>query len=312
MATARSKLTNHFTGALLGTFAGDALGMPYEGSPPHRFDGRMRSGRMEAGAYTDDTEMAIGLAEALIESPERFDPERTAARFLENFHPARGYGGRIYGLMRRLAGGESWDRVATDSWGNGAAMRVAPVGAFYYDKMELCVKAARLQAIITHTHPLGVAGAVAQAIGVALAVSAGMNAEEIQPSDFAEKTAARAESISAEMAAQLRQAACIEPTDDTGDGALRILRKFPCDVSAIGAVPAALAAFLMTSSFEKALILAVSCGGDADTVAAMTGALAGAYYGANAIPRDWIHPLENGAKGRDYVIKLAEKLAELK
>jgi len=307
METDRGKLYNHFAGALLGTFVGDALGMPYEGSPPFRFDGRMRS-----GSYTDDTEMAVGLAEALIESPERFDPEIAAGRFLANFHPARGYGGRIYGLMDRLAAGARWDEVATDSWGNGAAMRVAPVGAFYYDDMETCFEAARLQATITHTHPLGVAGAVAQAAGVALAVAAGLSGRKIRAGDFTGKIASIAERISTETAAQLRLAASIEPTDDARRGAARILARFPCDVSAVGAVPAALAAFVMTSTFKDALILAVSCGGDTDTVAAMTGALAGAYHGAEAIPHEWIEALDNGSKGRDYVLQLAGKLAELK
>jgi len=302
------KILEHFTGALLGAFVGDALGMPFEGSRPFAFDGRMCAGRFPAGCYTDDTEMTIGLAEALVDGKGTFAPQHAAARFLDNFHPERGYGGRIYGLMSRLANGARWDTVASDSWGNGAAMRVAPVGAFFFDRPRECSKAARQQASITHTHPLGVAGAVAQAAGVALAAQAGISGKKIVPADFADTVASAVQEISSEMAGELRMVKNLKH----GCSAREILQYFPCDVSAIGAVPAAMAAFLMTSAFKDALILAVSCGRDTDTVGAMTGALAGACYGATAIPVEWTDVLENGPKGRDYVIELANKLAELK
>ena len=60
------------------------------------------------------------------------------------------------------------------------------------------------------------------------------------------------------------------------------------------------------------MVVAVNCGGDTDTIGAMAGAIAGAYYGFGQIPSEWLDPLENGPKGRDYVLSLAEKLAEIK
>jgi ADP-ribosylglycohydrolase len=70
---------------------------------------------------------------------------------------------------------------------------------------------------------------------------------------------------------------------------------------AIESVPAAIGAFVLTDSFRDGVVLAVNLGGDTDTIGAMAGAIAGAYYGYSQIPQEWLDPLENGAKGRDYV-----------
>jgi len=315
---------DRFVGAMLGAFVGDALGMPYEGAMPMTFDGRMHHGRMDAGSYTDDTEMTIGLAEALMETEGDLRGDVIAAKFLRNFHPGRGYGMRIYGIMDKLRRGAQWDTVATDSWGNGAAMRVAPVGVFFYDDLAACAEAARLQASVTHLHSLGLAGAVAQALGVAAALRAGIALARIDPDEFVSQVEPFVSKYEPRMADALGTAAAIAPTgspvlsDDherqefLEECAGAVLKRFPCDVSALGAVPGAFAAFLMTGSFRDAVTVAICCGGDADTVGALTGALAGAYYGAGELPAQWTEPLENGPKGRDYVVGLAKGLARLK
>ena len=76
------------------------------------------------------------------------------------------------------------------------------------------------------------------------------------------------------------------------------------------AVPPAIASFLLTDSFKDAVVTGINLGGDTDTIGAMTGAIAGAYYGYSQIPEEWIQGLENTAKGRDYVIGSARKAAE--
>jgi poly(ADP-ribose) glycohydrolase ARH3 len=73
-------------------------------------------------------------------------------------------------------------------------------------------------------------------------------------------------------------------------------------------VPAAIGAFVLTESFRDAVVLAVNLGGDTDTIGAMAGAIAGAYYGYSEIPQAWLDPLENGAKGRDYVVNCVTEL----
>jgi poly(ADP-ribose) glycohydrolase ARH3 len=85
------------------------------------------------------------------------------------------------------------------------------------------------------------------------------------------------------------------------------------DVSAPLSVPAALYAFLShPDSFQEALLYAVKLGGDTDTIGAMCGAVAGAYHGIEAIPQNWLGALENGTRGREYAIDLANRLCNAK
>ncbi|MBF0497443.1 MAG: ADP-ribosylglycohydrolase family protein [Deltaproteobacteria bacterium] len=183
------QLQARFVGAALGTFAGDALGMPMEGWPLKRIKEHfgwvtdLQPGRLPAGHYTDDTEMMIGLWETLVSCGD-LDPAAAAANFLGNYHPERGYGGRIQGVMDRLAQGADWQDVGTDSFGNGSAMRVAPVGCFFFRDLGLVRRKALLSSEITHKHPQARAGAVAAAVATALALEAGMSGRAKNPEAF--------------------------------------------------------------------------------------------------------------------------------
>ena len=316
METRRSeRLRDRFVGAALGTFVGDALGMAVEGWPPalirRRFGilERMEHGRFPSGWYTDDTEMMIGILECLAETG-RFDPDITARNFLNNYHPERGYGSRIHGVMGRLARGESWDRAGTDSFGNGSAMRVAPIGFFFYDDLPRLKQAALMSSRITHFHPQGLAGAVVQAATVALAVKSGMAGEKVDCKAFCTTISGLVKDVDAGFASAVLEIP-LESTGDLENDVKLIRKRFSCDFSALGAVPPAIAAFLMTDHFRAALILAVNIGGDADTIGAMTGAIAGGYYGALQFPDDWVGILENKEKGKDYVIAIAQKAANI-
>jgi ADP-ribosylglycohydrolase len=303
---------DHFQGSALGTFVGDAMGREVEGWSWEQI--KARHGILEGvgkGFYTDDTEMMIGIMEALRDDPD-FDPARAAQRFLENFHPFRGYGPRISGIMARLRRGTPWDQVGTDSWGNGGAMRIAPIGFFLYDEPEKLQEAALLCTRITHRHPQGLAGALAQALAVGMALQKGIREEAIDLIAFLKEIVEGMHGVDRGVAAELGRIAEIEQGGDLEAKIERIAVTFPRDVSAIGAVPAALAAFLINADFQDTVLTAVNCGGDTDTIGAMAGALAGAYYGYSAIPSTWIEPLENGEKGRDYVAALAEELTRIK
>jgi ADP-ribosylglycohydrolase len=309
------RLRDRFVGAAMGTFVGDALGMAVEGWPPaliRRQFGRlerMEPGRFPPGCYTDDTEMMIGILECLAQVG-RFDPDITAQNFVKNYNPQRGYGSRIHGVMGRLAQSEPWDRAGTDSFGNGSAMRVAPIGFFFHDDLDRLKEAAILSSRITHFHPQGLAGAVAQAAAVGLAVKSGAADERVERKAFRGAISALVEDLDATFARAILDI----PLKSTGDldGDVEMLRRrFSCDITAIGAVPPAIAAFLLTDHFRAALILAVNTGGDADTIGAMAGAIAGGYYGALQFPHDWVEMLENEEKGRDYVIALAHRAADI-
>ncbi len=304
-------LGERFKGSAIGTFVGDAMGRVVEGWPASAI--RRSFGILEEmveGIYTDDTEMMMGIMESLCEAGS-FDPSVTARKFLHNFNPTRGYGGRIYGVMDRLRRGVPWNQAGTDSWGNGSAMRVAPIGFFFHDDPAKLREAAVQSSMITHKHSKGIAGAVAQATAVGIATREGLRGEPIEVEGFTDLIIEGVVEIDQEMADQLERIKGIEGGD------LRTITdaigsQFYCDVSAIGAVPPAIASFLLTEGFKESVVVAVNCGGDTDTLGAMSGAIAGAYYGYSHIPKQWLTPLENEGKGRDYILSLAEKLAECK
>ena len=305
-------LIDRFQGSALGTFIGDAMGREVEGWPWELI--RARYGILKEigeGIYTDDTEMMIGIIESLKQDPA-FDPALTAQRFLDNFHPFRGYGGRIYGIMDKLRQGIPWDRVGTDSWGNGGAMRIAPIGFFFYDDPKQLHEAVIMCTRITHRHPQGLAGALAQAVGVGIATRKGVNGEAIDQVSFLAEIVQGADGVDSAVAAEVKRIEQLDAVGDLEEKIERIARTFARDVSAIGAVPAAIASFVINDNFSDTVLTAVNCGGDTDTIGAMAGALAGAFYGYSSIPSAWLEPLENGEKGRDYVISLAAGLARIK
>ncbi len=300
----KAELLDRFLGSTLGTFVGDAMGEPVEGWPQKaiwdRF-GLLDAMVREEARYTDDTQMMIGILETL-EEKRGFDPALCARKFQENFDAARGYGRRIFGVMERISQGTPWDQVGTDSFGNGGAMRMAPIGCYYFSDVVAIKEQAILSARITHNHPEGLAGAVAQAMAVGLAFQHGLCREEIEPGKFLDRIAAQIDDIDRGFARALEHIRSISP-GSTLHVIEAIAGRYRLSLRAIESVPAAIAAFLLTHSFGDAVVLAVNLGGDTDTIGAMTGAIAGAYYGCSHIPEEWLTRLENGTKGRDYVIR---------
>ncbi|MBW1713284.1 MAG: ADP-ribosylglycohydrolase family protein [Deltaproteobacteria bacterium] len=303
---------DRFVGACLGLMAGDALGQPVEGWPWPQIEAhygwleKMVAGRFPVGGYTDDTQMAIGLLESLVEA-RGFDPGLCAARWLANYEPQRGYGGRIHLLMTRLAQGDNWDEVGTDSFGNGSAMRIGPLGVWFAANEEELKEAALTSARITHRHPQALAGALVQALAVARACRLGLAGQALELDRFIPPLARQAAPIDPATGQRLEDLFGLRPAPlpELRD---RLSRLFACDVRAIEAVPPALAAVLLTKSFSQAVCLAVNLGGDTDTLGALAGALAGAYYGASAIPGDWWQALENRpGSGRDYLVGLCRR-----
>lgn len=308
-------LKDRFAGSAIGSFVGDAMGMPVEGWPAFLIEARfgildrLLPGRLPAGSYTDDTQMMISIMEVIRETGD-VDPQLLAERFAANFDPLRGYGTRIPGVMERIKEGLPWQEVGTDSFGNGGAMRVAPVGFFYFDNMQKLKEAAILSCRVTHHHPLGVAGAVAQAVAVSMAVSLGLRRAEIIPDIFISTVASMVSNISGEFSDRL-QTIPLESSGDFSADRERITFSFGCDVTALESVPAAIACFLLTNSLRDAIVMGVNLGGDTDTIGAMAGAIAGAYYGLKAVPVEWLEGLENVGRGRDYVVKLSHEMADV-
>jgi poly(ADP-ribose) glycohydrolase ARH3 len=287
-------------GSVLAVFCGDALGMPFElspiGSAPDPLD--FYAGRWGGGSYTDDTELTMALMEALIAAGDVLPTEEAiAATFLAVARPAYGYGKGMRRLLELWREGAPVNAAATmvypeGSLGNGGAMRIAPV-ALSYDGAQLWAAVARVTRL-THAHPLGLEGAQVQAH----AVNAALHDRDIL-------RAARGAAQSPTFAGSLALVAEALREDWTLE---RVAAEIGNGTSAPGSVPSAIWAALAGDSVESAITLAVRLGGDADTLGAMAGAIAGAKHGANAIPTRWLDGLENGSRGRDYLIALAHKL----
>jgi ADP-ribosylglycohydrolase len=288
---------------MLGTFVGDALGMPYEGAFPSEVPRHpeMAEARRGRGTYTDDTEMMIVLAESLVSDGEVM-PERLARRFLDGCDPSRGYGAGTLAVMQLWREGESVDRAAglvfdgTGSLGNGAAMRIAPVAVRYAHADDALRAQAELSARVTHAHPVGVDAAIVQAVAIAAA------ARNENPLSAAERAASTQEvRRGLENALQLASGPSPAPSE-----AARVLGN---SSAAHLSVPLAVYAGACGSDFDSCVSYAVRAGGDTDTIGAMAGAIAGARFGAGAIPGRWLDALERGPRGVEHVEGLAERLA---
>lgn len=291
-------------GALLGTFVGDALGMPFEGASadvvPVRLE--MLDARLGRGTYTDDTQMALALAESIVRCGV-VDEEDLARTFLEHHDPVRGYGQGTTEVLRLWNLGVGVEDAAAQamggrgSLGNGAAMRVAPVGIRFYDDPVLLDQQARRSAWVTHRHELAIDGAAVQAAAVAAA------ADRRDPLAGALSAACTREFRATLGVAAARRRDPPEPAE--------LAELLGAGWTAHESVPTAVFAAAVHDDFEQAVTYAIRCGGDADTLGAMTGAIAGARSGIEAIPGRWLDAIEDGERGRAYAETLAFALAKV-
>jgi len=225
---------------MLGAIAGDIIGSVYEFAPKKSVNFPLFS---PASTFTDDTVLTVAIADALLNDKEVFN---TLKDYTQNY-PNRGYGGSF------LRWALSDSKEPYNSWGNGSAMRTSAIGFFFNERTEV-LDAARKYAAITHDHPQGIRGAQAVSMAIFLARNG------------AEKDRIRKE-ISRLFSYDLsRPLSEIRPS-------------YQFDVSCQGSVPQAITAFLESSDLEEAIRLAVSLGGDADTIACIAGGIAEAFYG---------------------------------
>lgn len=305
--TSTAAVPDRFRGCLLGLAVGDGIGAPYEAltsfdvfhlaGEPARF---MTNPEGRTLFYTDDTEMALGVAESLVEHGE-IRVDELAHTFARNYHPDRGYGPGARRILDAVIEKRDWNAVADSvypggSLGNGAAMRVAPVGLLFHADLDRVREQAALSARPTHRHPVGIEAAQVLAHAVAVAVR---SAEFDRKRLFAELLArARTEEIrwALETAAALRFRDSLSVLGST--------------LEAHRSVVTAIAAFArFPNDFVAAVGTAIALGDDTDTLAAMTGALCGAFGGTAAVPAALVEKLETQDRGPTEIVALADALA---
>jgi len=305
--TNRVDLKYKFLGSMVGSALGDAIGeLAFRGLGEAGL--RAEIAQRDVLIYTDDTAMAIGLAESIAQVG-RLDQQHLGDTFRANLkrEPWRGYASgppTVFFLVERH--GMSYSEAAGSlfggqgSFGNGAAMRIAPVGLFYHDSPDL-YEQARASASVTHTHPIGVDGAAVLAWAVAQAVR--LDPREpfpFEPLSQGLVDCARTPEIRDKMMLVRTLIAKDVPPPDAA-------RRLGRSVAMHESLPFALYSFLRhPQSFEACLFCAILHGGDRDTLGAMACAASGAYLGIEAIPPAWREQIENRQHIEDLAIQLAE------
>jgi ADP-ribosyl-[dinitrogen reductase] hydrolase len=303
----RVVLTDRYDGALLGLAAGDALGTTVEFRRPGTFEpvtDIVGGGPfdLEPGQWTDDTSMALCLAESLLERGG-FDPVDQLQRYVRWFrhghHSSTGscfdIGNTVRDALTRFEDtGDPWSG-STDphAAGNGSLMRVAPIPLFFLDVPEVAIARAADSSRTTHGAREAV-DACRYYCGLMIGALKGLSKEELVSPLFTP------------VAAQWVQQPLAPKIEAIARGSF--LRKEPPDIQGSGYVvhsmEAALWAFARSTSFSDGALLAVNLGDDADTTGAIYGQLAGVFYGAEAIPAAWRARLAR----RDEITALAKSL----
>lgn len=303
-------------GSLLSTACGDILGAAVEGMAASEIRSQHGEVRDFAdagrgyGCYTDDTQMTLALAASIIERG-RVDAAHVSAKYAEFYESWRGYGGAAHRVMRLLADGGDYRgtgrlQFPDGSFGNGGAMRIAPVGlAYRHTTADVLAEAVEDALFCTHVHPEALDGALVQAKAVAIAATT--QPESFDPLGLLQELTAACRTDT--MQAKLR---ALADSLRRGDDDVFVIARVGNGIRASQAVAAALWAFLKYSTKpEECVIRAVNFGGDTDTIGAMAGALVGALHSAAWIPARWYNNMENGKHGRDEIVAVARQLADL-
>lgn len=345
-----------YQGCMVGALIGDCLGSPFEYLPYRHvlstsqlryFLWRIRRKSVKeddnAGRrfttdsdhdfggyykYTDDTAMTHALAEALLDCGG-FEPAVVARRFTEEFYGNKDvkgeYGPKVRNVFAALVKARYEDIWApskeqfngTGSYGNGAAMRVAPVALYYYEDETKAVQVAQEQSKLTHANPLGYNGAALICLAVQFALSLDPS-KKLDVEQFLDTLKSKMEKIEPEggrfyskQLETMKEMLLNEYEDASPE---RVAAKLGNEITADRSVPAALYAFLRSTrpleryktsnGFVRALYFAIAMGGDTDTIGTMTGSIAGAYYGIFRVPTT----MQGYCQAEEYATRLGNRL----
>lgn len=291
-------------GVLLGLAAGDALGEPVEGWPADRIAreyGTLRDfvgGRVPPGGLTDDTAQALRLARSLA-ARGTFDPDDVADRFVSWYEGGPvGIGGMTRRVLDRVSAGQPWAEASREAWeespegtnaGNGSVMRCAPLAIAYAQDDAALGSVSRTSSRLTHADPRCVHGCA-----VLNRTIAGFLRGESDPLEAA------IAGVSSEAPRGLVDA--LSPIPDGIEPSALSPTGYVVDTLQV-----ALYEGVTAADAESAIVRAVNRGGDADTIGAVAGAVAGARFGASALPDRWLDALE----AADELRRLGNELVHL-
>lgn len=292
--------SDRVAGCLVGLAAGDALGAPLEFLTrqevrrhfPHGLREMIASRLWEKGEYTDDTQMALLIAESLLEN-EDFIASDVAKRFHDWAKTAKDVGIQTRAVVNSTSYLEDPERCSLryynhhpdSSAGNGALMRCAPVALFCLHSLETLVEMSRASARLTHYDPQAQSSCVILNAWIRAAICEGVR-------DGRQQALALLKDRELSAWHRLAQIESYEEDHILSSG------------YTVHTLEAAAWSFLTTHCFEDAIVRAANLGDDADTVAAVCGALAGAFYGYAAIPRGWRDQLRDEGRIREIALSL--------
>lgn len=295
-------------GVAVGAAIGDALGMPLEfcnASPNGCFITGMQDGRLERGSFTDDTEMALALADSLLAHKSLNEPDLTE-RFLAWYKAEPpDVGIHTSNVLEQIMTGESWETAASsvqsrypESAGNGSIMRCWPVAIAASHDLALLEDLSRRQSRVTHAHEECTAGC-AYVNRVIVHLLHGVDPYSAYEKALAETPMPEGLHNVIKLAPNRRR----EELRNTG-----WVRH---------TIESAVWGLLSTTSFEECLIQVINLGADADTAGTVAGAFAGAYYGLSSIPQDWISVLHgpwpvrsDNVLYKDNLVRIADELTD--
>ncbi len=322
-------LEARFSGSLLGGMIGDVIGAAVEAESPGYIRKTFRNlddilaldtvpelfgGDWKVGQFTDDTQMTLSVAEWLAEEKPP-GGKNLLERFCRVYEPWRHYGPGARLILESFPNAkERWMDLATamfpsGSYGNGSAMRAGPVGLFLHNDLPGILDVAELSSSVTHSHYLAIQGATLQATAVAIATRG-----VVDPNQFLRLLSmilVQFADLDHDVSVYRTALGVIVQGIEKGVSPSRIVGILGNGIKAQEAVPMAIYCFLANpASFEKAVESAIFLGGDTDTIASMTGAIAGAALGENQIPDRWLKKIREPVYGTDRVRQIALRLCE--
>lgn len=307
---------NKYTGCLLGSAVGDALGMQTEGMSPGEIKQKFNivfdygpgmpgtpNEKLRPGQYTDDTEQTLILARSILEAG-KFDPVLFSKKLVEHYamivsDPGsnRGWGRTSLDSCKRLQSGTPWNESGGDSPTCGSSMRISPIGLLYPVNLEQVERTAVDSSLPTHRHPESIAGAVTVASAVSLAIT------NTSPDIILKTVVSLAKKYDPMLGNKIFSIEKMRYMPE-----LNAFSTIGTSLMTRDVVPSAFYCFSKNPlDFSRAMLTAINAGGDTDSIAAITGAICGAYLGIDAIPKKWLDGLEN----RNEIESLALELWEI-